>query len=101
MDLLPRQIGLARRAVGPGTEIWITETGSAWGGGAPGLSDRYLAGFLWLDKLGMAARHGVSLVVRQSLYGGHYALLDPDMRPNPVRRRWEKHWTGLGWTMWC
>ena len=84
MDLLARQIGAAREAVGRDAELWITETGSAWGGGAPGLSDRYLAGFLWLDKLGVAARDGVRLVVRQSLYGGHCGMLDADMRPNPV-----------------
>ncbi|XP_043216716.1 heparanase-like [Amphibalanus amphitrite] len=83
MDLLSRQIGAARRAAGPSAPLWITESASAWGGGAPGLSDRYLAGFLWMDKLGVAARHGVSLVVRQALYGGHYGLLSDDMTPNP------------------
>lgn len=62
------------------------ETGSAYGGGAPGLSDRYVAGFLWLDKLGMAARLGVDVVVRQSLSGGNYGLLDPEMEPLPVSR---------------
>jgi heparanase 1 len=60
------------------------ETGSAYGGGAPGLSDRYVAGFLWLDKLGMAARLGVDVVVRQSLSGANYGLLDPQMEPLPV-----------------
>jgi heparanase 1 len=66
------------------------ETGSAYGGGAPGLSDRYVAGFLWLDKLGMAARLGVDVVVRQSLSGGNYALLDPEMEPLPVS--WSALW---------
>jgi hypothetical protein len=60
------------------------ETGSAYGGGAHGLSDRYVAGFLWLDKLGMAARLGVDVVVRQSLCGGNYGLLGPEMEPLPV-----------------
>jgi heparanase 1 len=60
------------------------ETGSAYGGGAPRLSDRYVAGFLWLDKLGMAARLGVDIVVRQSLSGANYGLLDPEMEPMPV-----------------
>lgn len=30
----------------PGVPMWITETGSAYDGGAPGLSERYVSGFL-------------------------------------------------------
>lgn len=60
------------------------ETGSAFGGGAPGLSNSFAGSFLWLDKLGVAARDGVSVVARQSLYGGHYAMLDSNYNPNPV-----------------
>ena len=29
-----------------GTKMWLGETGSAYGGGAPNLSNRYCAGFL-------------------------------------------------------
>ena len=32
--------------IDPGTPRWLGETGSAYGGGAPGLSDRYAAGFM-------------------------------------------------------
>ena len=28
------------------TSVWLGETSSCWGGGAPGLSDRYVAGFM-------------------------------------------------------
>lgn len=62
----------------------LAESSSAWGGGAHGLSDAFVAGFLWLDKLGVAARGGVEVVARQTLYQACYALLRPDLTPNPV-----------------
>lgn len=59
------------------------ETSTAWGGGAPELSNRFVAGFLWLDKLGYGAAAGVDVVVRQSLFGGNYAMVGEDLKPNP------------------
>ena len=38
----------------------------------------------WLDKLGLAARLGHGVVIRQSFVKGSYALLDEDLNPNPV-----------------
>ncbi|XP_068709263.1 heparanase-like isoform X2 [Montipora foliosa] len=67
----------------PGAPRWLGETSSAYGGGAPGLSDRYVAGFMWLDKLGLAARLRHEVVIRQSFLHGHYSLLDDDLNPNP------------------
>ncbi|KAK5643093.1 hypothetical protein RI129_006938 [Pyrocoelia pectoralis] len=61
----------------------IGETSSAYGGGAPGLSNTFVATFIWLDKLGMAARNGLDIVVRQTLFRGNYSLLDEDLRPLP------------------
>lgn len=63
--------------------VFIAETSSAYGGGAPGLSDRFVAGFLWLDKLGYSAKAGVQVVIRQSLFGGNYAMVGHDLKPNP------------------
>ena len=51
--------------------------------GAHNLSDRYVSGFLWLDKLGTAALNGYGVVLRQSFYHGCYALIGEDLRPNP------------------
>ncbi|XP_033731055.1 heparanase-like isoform X1 [Pecten maximus] len=68
----------------PGKRVWIGETSSAWGGGASGLSDRYVAGFMWLDKLGVAASQGIEVVIRQAFYGANYGLIDwQTLEPNP------------------
>ncbi|ESO01898.1 hypothetical protein HELRODRAFT_161090 [Helobdella robusta] len=67
----------------PATHIWIGETSDAWHSGTPNVSDRFVSAFLWLDKLGLSALMGVKAVMRQTLYGYYYSLLDLDMNPNP------------------
>ncbi|XP_061656653.1 heparanase isoform X2 [Syngnathoides biaculeatus] len=72
------------KRVSPGKPVWLGETSSAYGGGAAGLSDTFAAGFMWLDKLGVAAKGGVSVVMRQVLVGsGAYHLLDERLDPLP------------------
>ncbi|XP_057686572.1 heparanase [Corythoichthys intestinalis] len=79
-----KQIVQEVKRLSPGKPVWLGETGSAYGGGAPGLSDTFAAGFMWLDKLGLAARGGVSVVMRQVLIGsGAYHLLDERLDPLP------------------
>lgn len=53
----------------PLAEVWLGETGSAVGGGQEGMSDRFIDGFEWLDKLGQVAAANHSLVFRQTLCG--------------------------------
>lgn len=86
------QINALRDVHAPGLPVWLGETGNAQCGGAPGLSDRYLAGLWWLDQLGLMARCGQQVVVRQTLTGSDYGLLDEEtLAPRP------DYWNSLLW----
>ena len=81
-----------RDAYAPGKPIWLGETGNAQFGGEPGLSDVYLGGLWWLDELGLVAKKGTSVVVRQTLSGSNYGMIDDttlDPRPD--------YWNSLLW----
>ncbi len=76
----------------PQAEIWLEESGNAQCGGEPGLSDRFIAGFWWLDLLGSLARRGQQVVTRQNLSGADYSLVrEADLEPNP------DYWNSLLW----
>jgi len=86
MDELRREILAVTKTVRKYSNdlpIWLTETGSAYGGGAPMLSDRFVSTFLLLDKLGLSAKMGIQVIMRQSLVKGRYALLNETFDPNP------------------
>ncbi len=87
-----RRVERARDRYAPQAEIWLEETGNAQCGGEPGLSDRFIAGFWWLDQLGQAARRGHQVVIRQNLSGADYGLLDDrTLTPHP------DYWNSLLW----
>lgn len=68
----------------PNAEVWLGETGHAQCGGEPELSDRYVAGLWWLDQLGSQAKDGQNVVVRQTLVGADYGMLNREtLEPNP------------------
>jgi hypothetical protein len=68
----------------PNTARWLSETGGAQCGGEPGVSDRFASSLWWMDELGLLARRGESVVVRQTLVGSNYGLLDENtLEPRP------------------
>ncbi|XP_029333908.1 heparanase isoform X2 [Mus caroli] len=72
------------KEITPGKKVWLGETSSAYGGGAPLLSNTFAAGFMWLDKLGLSARMGIEVVMRQVFFGaGNYHLVDENFEPLP------------------
>jgi heparanase 1 len=76
----------------PGKPIWLGETGNAQFGGEPGLSDSYLGGLWWLDELGLLATKDTQVVVRQTLSGMNYGMIDDaTVSPRP------DYWNSLLW----
>jgi len=59
----------------PHTPIWVTESGGAYGSGAPNVTDAFVSAFWYLDELALMARRSVAVHCRQALLGGHYSLL--------------------------
>ncbi|MGD8291030.1 MAG: hypothetical protein PVF37_04965 [Desulfobacterales bacterium] len=81
-----------RNDFAPQAEVWLGEVGNAQCGGEPGVSDTYVAGIWWLDLLGAMARRGQQAVIRQTLCGSDYALIDElTLEPNP------DYWNCLIW----
>lgn len=68
----------------PQASLWCGETGSAQCGGQPQLSDRFISCFWWADQLAQGALNGHQVMVRQSLIGGDYGLIDRlTLKPRP------------------
>jgi heparanase len=60
------------------------ESASAQCGGQAGVSDTLLDALWFADWIGIMAEEGSSSIVRQSIVGGDYGLLDPDtLDPRP------------------
>jgi hypothetical protein len=77
-------------AYAPSAQVWLGETGNAQCGGAPGISNRFVATLWWLDELGRMSSHGEQVAVRQTLSGSDYGLLDDaTLTPNP------DYWTSV------
>ncbi|MCB9478146.1 MAG: hypothetical protein H6683_00550 [Deltaproteobacteria bacterium] len=79
-----RRMNSWRATLAPGTPVWLGETGNAQCGGEPGISDRFVSTFWWMDQLGSLARLAQPVMIRQTLSGSNYGLIrDDDLTPNP------------------
>nr|KAI8731907.1 heparanase-like isoform X1 [Biomphalaria glabrata] len=86
LDSLKECLGIAKNIMLESScslPLALSETSSFSGGGAPELSDRYVAGFMWLDKLGLSAQYGLARVFRQTFFAANYALISSTIEPNP------------------
>ena len=75
----------------PGKPIWLTETGETACGGNPWAAD-FIDSFRYLNQLGTLARHGVQVVMHNTLDASDYALIDESTlipRPN--------YWAAVLW----
>jgi heparanase 1 len=80
------------RTHAPKAPVWLGETGGAQCGGEPGISDAFEGSFWWLDQLGQLAARGQQVVVRQTLSGATYGLIDDaTLEPNP------DYWASVLW----
>ncbi|XP_067241632.1 inactive heparanase-2 isoform X1 [Chanodichthys erythropterus] len=87
LDTLSEQINKVLKIVqthAPEKRVWLGGVGPAWAGGTNNLSDSFAAGFLWLNTLGIAAAHGIDVVLRHSFFDyGYNHLVDQNFNPLP------------------
>jgi len=84
IDRWAAEVERARDQFAPGKRIWLGESGNAQCGGQPGISDVFEGSFWWLDQLGRMAARNHNAVVRQTLSGSHYGLIDDStLQPRP------------------
>ncbi|XP_064480012.1 uncharacterized protein LOC135393533 [Ornithodoros turicata] len=80
-----RDLDVLLRNVTPRAKpVWLTSLEPSRGGRTPGASGTFASGFQYLDALGVAARLGVNVVLRDSFVRGDHPLVDmTSARPNP------------------
>ena len=81
----------AAQAAGKSKQVWAGETSSTYGGGTANASAGFSAGFMWVDKLGLAANLGHKVVCRQVFAHSRYSVIGDDNLPNP------DYWSSVLW----
>jgi hypothetical protein len=75
----------------PGKPLWLTETGETGCGGNPWAAD-FIDSFRYLNQLGTLAKHGVKVVIHNTLDASDYALIDETtLTPRP------NYWSAVLW----
>jgi hypothetical protein len=75
----------------PGKPLWLTETGETACGGDPWASD-FIDSFRYLNQLGILAKHGVKVVIHNTLAASDYAFIDEStLTPRP------NYWSAVLW----
>jgi hypothetical protein len=75
----------------PGKPLWLTETGETACGGDPWASG-FIDSFRYLNQLGTLAKHGVQVVMHNTLNASDYGLIDEStMTPRP------NYWSAVLW----
>lgn len=79
-------------AAAHGLEAWVGESANLWEGGRPNVTDSFCDLFYFAYNLQAMALRGVTTVLRQTLVGGDYELVDRNtMMPNP------SYWLAVAW----
>ncbi|XP_072177593.1 heparanase-like [Diadema setosum] len=60
---------------------WLGETSSVTSGGLRNASSRFVAGFLLLNNLGLAAKMNIGIFTYWNIFGNFYSLITMDERP--------------------
>lgn len=66
------------------TPVWAGETSTAYDEGAANMSNTFVDGFIWLDKLGLSALNSIEVNIRQDFWGFYYSVINQQGIPNPV-----------------
>jgi hypothetical protein len=82
---------LGRGAEAEEVALWA-EVGGPGVSGAASVTDSFADSFWWLTALGKLAGAGYGAVCRQTLAGGHYALLGPSLEKNGAGTSTEGLW---------
>ena len=75
---------IVQKATNGGAKSWIGESALTGGGGVDGTTNAFVSSMWYADWLGFAARSNVTSVLRETLAGGFYGIVNhSSYQPNP------------------